>query len=726
MRRADAMTTSGEYVGFAPNWPGLRPAAAAASGWLHGQFIADVSRQALWAPVFLGAGILVYFAAPIEPPLWAALWPGAALAAWLSSLRQDQPVLSFAAAILFWLSLGFAAGIVRTASLATPVLAVESAAASVKGRVEDTIPLSGGAARIVLQVMELKGRPASFRARITLRRPGGVEAGDWIEVLAGLKSPPAPVAPGAFDFGRHLWFQGVGATGFALGAPRPIQPLRPLTAAETARDALARLRDEMSRRIMIAMPGPNGPIAAALITGERSAIDDATLAAYRDSSLAHLLSISGLHMVLAGFGVFGAIRIALVLTPGVGLRAPAKKIAAAGALIASFAYLLLSGAATPSLRAFIMIALVFAAMMCDRPGLTLRPVALAALLILIATPESVLDVSFQMSFAAVVALVAAFEWWNERAQDPGFGGWMDSLWRWFSGAAATSAIAGLATTPFAAFHFQRVADYGVAANLLALPVVGLIVMPAAVLTILAMPFGLEAWPLAAMELGLQWVTATAYEVASWPGAAHTIPAMPGLALALFVCGGLWLCLWRRPWRLGGAVVILCGIAALSIPPERPDILAAADGKTFAVRRADGTLGVPTLARGAFDMESWLRAEGEARALAEVKAGSRSEISCDKDTCQAEGPAGRIIFLRQKTVVACHEARVLIDPIGGAKTCAQDALVLTPEFLAASQGATLTLRDGRWEIVTVAQRRGQRPWTQSAQKADPVSSAASDR
>jgi competence protein ComEC len=708
------MTIAGTTTALAPARSTIRTLVALAK-WFHAQFTADASRQALWAPVSFGVGVLIYFSSPSEPPLWAALWAVVALGVWLWTLRSDQPIVSFLAATLFWTSFGFGAAIYRTASLSTPVLVKEIKSAALRGRVEDVIPLAGGAARIVMQVASLQGAPTSLRARITLRKPKNVQAGDWVDLLAGLKPPPPPVAPAAFDFGRHLWFQGIGAVGFALGAPRRIEPMRPLTTGETARAALARTRDVMSARIMDALPGPNGPIAAALITGERSAIDDETLAAYRDSSLAHLLSISGLHMVLAGFGVFGAIRIALLLTPGIGLRAPVKKIAAVGALAASLFYLLLSGAATPTVRAFIMIALVFGAMICDRPGLTLRPVALAALLILIVTPESVLDVSFQMSFAAVVALVAAFEWWNTRARDPGFGGWMDSLWRWFSGAAATSAIAGLATTPFAAFHFQRVADYGVVANVLALPVVGFVVMPAGIFTILAMPFGLEAWPLAVMELGLRWVTATAIEVSSWPGAAHTTPPMAPLALALMTAGGLWLCLWRQTWRLGGLVVCAIGVAALAVRLEPPSVMVAAGGKTFAVRLSDGSLGVPPIARGAFDMENWLRADGDPRPLAAVKSASRAQIACGRDICETQSAGGRVVYIRQLADGGqCHDASLLIDPVGGARPCKQETLHLTLETLSKWQGAAIYWRDGRWHIVTTSAARGARPWTGAAQ------------
>jgi competence protein ComEC len=676
---------------------------------LAAQFVADLPRQALWAPVFLSFGIATYFSAPVEPPLWAAAAVAPALALWIWCLRRETAATAFFAAALFWAIAGFAAGTFRTAVLSTPVILAEIKTARIQGRIEQVLPLTGGDARIVMQLTRLDGAPSDLRARIRLRNPGPLRPGAWVTVKAGLRPPPGPTMPGGFDFGRALWFQGIGASGFALGAPRAIPPERPLTWSEIFADELSALRRAMSERIRAAIPGANGPVATAFLTGERSAIDDDTIVAYRDSSLAHVLSISGLHMVMAGFGFFAGLRVALILIPGFALRLPVKKYAAGGALIASLAYLLISGAATPTVRAFVMIALVFVAMMLDRPGLALRNVALAALAILIVSPESLMDVSFQMSFAAVVALVAVFEWWSTLPRQASEGGWMNSLWAWFAGTAGTSLIAGAATAPFAAYHFHRVADYGVVANMLALPAVSFVVMPAGVVALLLMPFGLEYYPLQAMDWGLSWVTATAFEVASWPGAAHATASYSGMGLGLMTLGGLWTCIWTGAWRWAGLGAIAAGLAAAPLT-SRPDIYVAAGGRSFAIRQADGSLAMPSIAAARFDAETWLKSNGDARSLADAKKAARQTIQCDTGTCTAQAEWGVVTFLREKKKPGpCVPGDVIIAPYAAATPCDPKAALLSKDLLARSGGMVLTRDSGAWRTETVARSRGQRPW-----------------
>lgn len=677
--------------------------------WIAAQFMADLPRQALWAPVFLGCGIAVYFAAPSEPPLWSAGWIAPAAALWAWCLRREQAATAFFAGALFWSVLGFTCSVVRTASLATPVLGREIKTVLAEGRVEQVLPLTDGAARIVLKTTRMDGAPPGLRARILLRKPDGVRPGGWIAIKASMRPPPGPAMPGGFDFARALWFQGIGASGFSLGAPRTIAAQRPLTWIEAYADELSALRRAMSERIRSAVPGANGPVATAFLTGERTAIDEETIAAYRDSSLAHVLSISGLHMVMAGFGFFTGLRLTLIAVPGLALRHPVKKYAAAGALLASLGYLMISGAATPTVRAFVMIALVFGAMILDRPGLALRNVALAALAILIVTPESLLDVSFQMSFAAVAALVAAFEWWSARPKSQTPGGWLDSAWGWIAGTAATSVIAGGATTPFAAFHFHRVADYGVVANMIALPAVSFVVMPAGVVALLAMPIGLEHYPLQIMDWGLSWVSATAFEVASWPGAAHATASFSSLGLLLMTIGGLWICLWSQAWRWAGLAPVAAGMLAAPMT-ARPDVYVATGGRTFAVRQTDGTLAVPSIAAGRFDAESWLKSNGESAALADVKKASKTSIVCSKETCVAQSDWGAVSFVRTRIKPQlCIPGVVVIAPHTAAVPCDPKALTLTRDILARSGAAVLRREDGGWRIDTVAARRGRRPW-----------------
>jgi len=282
--------------------------------------------------------------------------------------------------------------------------------------------------------------------------------------------------------------------------------------------------------------------------------------------------------------VFWLVRAGLALIPSIALRYPIRKWAAGAALAAALFYLLLSGAAVPTVRSWIMMSIVLLAMILDRPALTMRNVALAALLILLITPASLFDPSFEMSFAAVVGLVALVETnsrrVDDRAQDVSF------LWRglrrlWAIAVAdvMTTLVATAAVAPFAIYHFHRLSHYGVVANLIALPLVGLLIMPFALVSLLAMPLGLEAWPLQVMGLGIDLLVATGKWVASWPGAVSVLPSISGTALLLIVLGGLWLCLWQTRWRALGLVIVAAGLM-VSGGARSPTFWSSAMGGTW--------------------------------------------------------------------------------------------------------------------------------------------------
>ena len=323
-------------------------------------------------------------------------------------------------------------------------------------------------------------------------------------------------------------------------------------------------------------------------------------------------------------------------------------------------YLLLSGASVPTQRAFVMIVVALVAILFDRSALTMRTVAIAAIVILVLNPESWIDPSFQMSFAAVVALIAAYEWWNARripdAEPPGP---LRRLWLMLMAAAATSLIAGLATAPFAAYHFNRFADYGVAANVMAMPVVSFVTMPAGVLALILMPFGLEDAPLAVMEAGLEVMLSIAHWVASWPGATQAVAAWPLTGLVLIVAGGLWLAIWLSSWRWLGCVPVVAGLALLPFAAS-PDILIASDGDNIAVRDADGTLHLLSSRRGRFDAEIWLRRDGDQRAVKEAAGGT---FTCDAAGCLApiRGSAQQLLvaFTGETIAEDCARAAVVV-------------------------------------------------------------------
>jgi competence protein ComEC len=683
---------------------------------------ADGGRRVLFVPVLMGAGIGGYFALPFEPSGWTALAGLFGVVAWLLARRWiDHAGLVSAAAIMASVCAGFSFAVIRAQSNGIVVLASETRMLTITGRVARLEPAERGRTRVWLDVEETRPslRQTPHRIRISIgNQKEPLSPGDWIEVRATLRPLPAPVAPGSYDFGRKLWFDGIGAVGFSLAPVRRIDGPRKDTFSEGVDSAVQDVRRAVSERILAAMSPRTGPIAAAFLTGERGLISDEDNEAMRDSSLAHLLSISGLHMALAGFGFFIALRLIFAMIPVIVLNYPVKKWAAGAAIAASFAYLLLSGGSVPTQRAFVMIAVALVAILFDRSALNMRSVAIAAVIILALTPEAWIDPSFQMSFAAVVALIAAYEWWNaRRIGDVEPKGVFRTVWVSLLAAAGTSFVAGLATAPLAAYHFNRFADYGVAANVMVSPIVSFLIMPAGVFALVLMPLGLEAIPLAAMEVGLDAMLWVAHWVASWPGATLSVAAWPTIGLLLIVGGGLWFAIWMAPWRWFGLVAVSGGLAVLPFA-SLPDVLVAADGDNIAFRDADGALHLLSSRRGRFDAEIWLRRDGDSREVAAVTKGDEGGFTCDAVGCLAN-VAGRmpllVAFSGEALIDDCSGAMVVVDLARGWRPpCDGPQLLITRTLLRREGAIEMRLENGRVVWMSVARERGARPWVGSAQ------------
>ena len=570
-------------AGLAAGWRDLRQFDAVAT------LLAERERWFLWLPALLGGGIGAYFLLPAEPPL-LPLRLGMTAAVLALLLFGRRTVWHWPLIMVLSVLAGVWLGAERNASVAAPVLTRPSGAVWIEGRILEVEPRDKGH-RLLLDDLRLGGlqEPETpKRIRISLPRDGeDLWPGERLRVRVMLLPPPEPAMPGAFDFARYAWFRQIGAVGYAISAAEAMPADETRDWREAAMLWLSALRQDWTRRIAAQTDGAGGAIAAALMTGVRGPIPDSVDAAFRDSGLAHILSISGLHLTLVAGLLFFLVRAVLALHPRLALRYPIKKWAAAVALLGAVAYTLLSGAALPTLRALAMIALALIAVMLDRRAITLRAVAWAALLLLVLWPDSLLDPGFQMSFAAVTALVAAFEHlapklthWRSQA------GPLQVAMLWLGGTMAASFVAGLGSSLFAAYHFNRVADYALIANLLAAPLVDFIIMPFAVLAFLLMPIGLEALALTPMVWAVDLLIALALWVAGWPDAVGTVPAMPLWGIAGITLGGLWLCLWQRRWRWLGVIGLVLGTASPWLIAQ-PDFLVSGDGRLLAARAAEG-------------------------------------------------------------------------------------------------------------------------------------------
>jgi competence protein ComEC len=470
----------------------------------------------------------------------------------------------------------------------------------------------------------------------------------------------------------------------------------------------------VTRRILETLPGAEGAVATALITGHQGAIPEATLAAMRDSGLAHLLSISGLHVGLVAATLMVGLRGLLALVPPLALRFPIKKWAAAAALAGTGAYTLLAGAPVPTQRAFVMSAIALLAIMLDRSPLSMRLVAWAAIAVLLAAPESLLSPSFQMSFAAVTALIAAHEGTaRHRAAWRAEGGRIRRLASALLTLAATSLVAGLATAPFAIHHFSRLADYGVLANMAAVPITGFWVMPSAGLALALMPFGMESWPLAAMAAGIGLIVDIAEWVAALPGAALLVPAPPSSALATTALGGLWLLFWRGGWRWLGLVGPALAVA-LALVHRPPDLLIAGDGGVVAVRDATGRLMLSDPVKGGIAVDTWLRRAGqEERLPIEDELGY---TACGPAVCMIEIAGRWVVVARDHRALTehCASADLLIDLVPGRhRRCRGPRLVIDRSDLRREGTHALRIDAEGITIATVRRDRGERPWVAEA-------------
>ena len=554
-----------------------------------------------WAPLCLGLGVGIYFSLGWEPGLahYATLLGliliGLVLTRWLGLWAP------FVWAVVL-VALGLCLAGARAHQVAEPVIGWRYYG-PIEGRIVDIDRSASDALRLTLDHVVLDDvRPSRTpaRVRVSLHGKQGFitpEPG-MVVILTGHLSPPGgPVEPGGFDFQRHAWFQGLGAVGYTR---TPVLTLEPPGEGLW----MFKARMGLSDRVQAGLPGEAGAFAAAIMSGDRSGMGQETLRALRLSNLAHLLAISGLHMgLLAGF-VFAAFRVGFSLIPAVGLRVPAKKISALGALAVAAVYLGLSGGNVATERAFVMAAVALVAVMADRRVLSLRAVAVAAVIVLVLRPEALLGPGFQMSFAATTALVAVFGWLRD-ARVPLGPKWLRPV----VAVVVSSAVAGAATAPVAAAHFNQFAHYGLVANLLSVPLMGVLVMPAAVLAVCLMPLGLEALALWIMGLGLDWILGVAHWVSNLEGARGTVVSPTPEVLPLLAVGGLIVVLWQGRARWIGLVPAALSMV-LWMNTERPDVLIADNGSLIGVMTEKGR--ALNRARGSgFVAMNWLENDGVA-------------------------------------------------------------------------------------------------------------------
>jgi competence protein ComEC len=700
--------------GFVPAGSGVWPAITGAlREWAKAE--AGAGRLFPWVPIAFGCGIALYFAADHEPVLWVTAATGAALMLAAVLLRRSR--LFVPAIMIAAIATGFAAATWKTARIAHVVLTKPLYSVSLSGFVE-TRDIRERTDRFVLRVTAMEAQRSDVkleRVRLSVHKGTAPDVGSFVQLKARLMPPLSPLRPGSYDFSRDMFFQGIGASGFAMGAITTLAP--PVTGGLQLRYAaiMQGLRDAIDARIRATLDGDNRAIATALLTGRRDAITTPVNDAMFISGLGHVLSISGYHMAVVAGVVFFAVRALLALVPGLAVGFPIKKWSAAAALAASAFYLLLSGAEVATQRSFFMTAVVLIAVIVDRRAITFRTLAVAALIVLAAAPEALVHPSFQMSFAATLGLVAMVQiGMPSLLASPDHSATARiALWggREIAMLFMASMIAGLATTPYAAFHFHRVTPYGVLANLGAMPVVSALVMPAGLLGLLAAPFGLDGvfWWL--MGIGIDWMILVTRWVAALPGAVGHVAAFGTAPLIAASLGLILMGLLRTPLRWSGAFVLVAAtIWGLSV--RQPDILIAGDGQNVAVRGRDGQLHLIGTKKDNFLLKEWLAADADPREAASASLGDG--VSCDEAGCVTPLADGRMVALTLRIDALaddCSRAALVVTARPAPPDCTA-MVVDRPRLM--SQGALALTRHGDgFAIQSVRARGANRPWSPAA-------------
>lgn len=505
-----------------------------------------------WAVISFAIGVAIYFLLPFEPNTAHLLapivfifliWGGVSFLknrGFIPAVSERVPLICL---LTICLLLGGFRAAQHTKSQATPFLPEARSAYNLTGWVEG-IETSGRGFRWRLRISEIENRfgdavsplPKRVRVRANI---GDIKIGQGVKLRALMTAPPGPVMPGGYDPARRAYFQGIGGYGFAISDPE-IVALGPRDFNERLARSVAKFRYSLADRVLTKAPERTAGLQTALLTGVRSYIPEAQTTALRDTGLAHVLAISGLHMGLLSGGGYFLLTFILALISPLSRRYDVRKFAAVFGMALATIYLVLSGAGVSTQRAYVMAMIVFLAVIMDRRVFSMRSVSVAALITLVLHPESLISAGFQMSFSAAAALVAFYRFWQNfklppNPQDYQAGFIRKTIYkikRNLGAVTTTSFVAGGATGGFAMLHFNRIANYGMIGNVIAMPVFSALVMPSALMVFLLMPFGWEGPALKLMGLSLDFIIYTANWVADLKGSVSHIKSAPGFVIGL--------------------------------------------------------------------------------------------------------------------------------------------------------------------------------------------------
>ena len=529
-----------------------------------------------WLPVFIAIGILIGF--NINPLNYWLL-----LSIIITSLVARYFIYNISINIIITsicaITIGLCAIQHRIKSIDSPIIANDNQFTYVIGTIDNITPLEHGY-RVLLSkiyIPKLAKAKTPYKIRLTVKTDiNNAKIGDRVKLSAMLNKPMQPFLPDSYNFARDAYFKQIGAVGYSLSNLKIIG-----TDNKSFQSKINSLRNHIQNRVNLAIGSYDGSIATALMLNEYSNIDKEVLKDLRATGLAHILSVSGMHLSLVAAIFFFSTRFILNCFEPIALHLHCKKIASFVSLLGSFAYLLISGMEVAAIRSFIMTSMIIVAIMIDRNSNPMRAIAFAATIILIITPENIIHPSFQMSFAAVLALIACFELFSKLKFDFAEFNLAQKILFYLLSLSLASLVAGLATMPFALYHFSQSSNYSILANLLAVPITSFCLMPLVVLTFLLYPLHLEILSLYPMKFGIELMLKISHYIAHLPHSVTAFAKITDINLLIIVFGMLWFCIWLSKIRFIGVIIILCGILSQSFV-KQPDIFIDWDSKIIAV------------------------------------------------------------------------------------------------------------------------------------------------
>ena len=677
---------------------------------------AEASRRILWLPLWLAVGIGVYFLLPSEPDVWVFIAPaGICFAASIILRKIHYKSLIF---IIFLILLGAGGATFRTMVADAPVLSEPLKNADVIGRVaEKSVTEKGFKLLLAVETISgLEAKDAPRYASVSLRgMPVEPAIGDRVSVRATLYPPPRPAYPGGFDFQRYFYFKQVGAMGFGL--PNTLKIEASASDESTFMGWIEKLRYSLTQRIKSSIREPYGVIAAAFITGDTKGIPTQTLEIMRISGVYHLLAVSGMNLVIVSGILFFLARALLAAIPWVAIRLHTKKWAAGFALIGTYFYLLIAGSPVSAERAYVMVVLILSAIILDRQVTPMRSLMLAAIVILLVQPESLLNASFHLSFCATLGLIA----WFELTQDEYKKRDDESRWHWkirfyLEAVLLSSFVAWVSTMPFIMYHFQQISVFSLPANMLCVPLISVVTMPALIAALLLMPLGLEGLPMKLVEWTLVWMVDIASWFSSQPAALKSTPPITDMGIILIALGMLWCSIWLKPWRSLGLVLCLLGLLTM-FQFKQPDILLGEEGRQVAFRHHDSWV----LAKGqkGMQVEQWKEWLG----LKEFVMRKNAIGVCDRTGCNLISPEFSVSVVLQRAILQeeCLEAGLVIALLP--RAFCKDSPVINSDDLTRRGAAAIWLTEGGYDIRFVTNSAYKRPWIRSAIDEDVDSTTA---